>query len=70
MSHKLPVISGKELIKILCDHGAVVRRIRGDHVILQREDQSFAVPLHNELKKGTLLSILKQAKLDPDIFEP
>jgi len=52
MSHKLPVISGKELIKILCHHGAVVRRIGGDHAVLQREGQSFAVPFIINLKKG------------------
>lgn len=68
MSHKLPVLSGKELIKILCHHGAIIRRSRGDHVILQRGDHTFAVPLHDELKKGTLLSILKQANVDSDIL--
>jgi len=31
---------------------------------MQKDERVFAVPLHDELKKGTLKAILKQAGLD------
>ena len=64
MSAKLPVLSGAELIKILVRKGFTVRRQAGSHVVIQKDERVFAVPLHNELKKGTLKAILKQADLE------
>jgi len=64
MSAKLPVLSGKQLIKILAKKGFIIRRQSGSHVILQKDERVFSVPLHDELKKGTLNGILKQAGLD------
>ena len=64
MSSKLPVLSGERLIKILVRHGFTVRRQSGSHVVMQKAERVFAVPLHEELKKGTLNAILKQAGLE------
>lgn len=61
---KLPVLSGEGLIKILVRHGFTVRRQSGSHVVMQKAERVFAVPLHEELKKGTLNAILKQAGLE------
>lgn len=63
MSVKLPVISGERLIKILVREGFTVRRQAGSHVVLQKGNVVFSVPLHKELKKGTLKAILKQSGL-------
>jgi predicted RNA binding protein YcfA (HicA-like mRNA interferase family) len=63
MSVKLPVISGERLIKILVRKGFSVRRQAGSHVVLQRGFVVFSVPLHEELKKGTLKAILSQSGL-------
>jgi predicted RNA binding protein YcfA (HicA-like mRNA interferase family) len=63
MSVKLPVISGERLIKILVRKGFSVRRQAGSHVVLQRGFVVFSVPLHEELKKGTLKAILNQSGL-------
>lgn len=63
MSVKLPVISGERLIKILTREGFTVRRQAGSHVVLQKGNVVFSVPLHQELKKGTLKAILKQSGL-------
>jgi len=65
---KLPVISGKEVIKILCNtFGYKILGQEGSHVILYGERNGMkrkpVVPVHAELDKGTLLSILKQAGL-------
>jgi predicted RNA binding protein YcfA (HicA-like mRNA interferase family) len=53
MSVKLPVISGERLIKILVRKGFAVQRQSGSHVVLQKGDTIFSVPLHEELMKGT-----------------
>ena len=63
MSVKLPVISGEQLIKILVRNGFSVRRQAGGHVVLQNGHIVFSVPLHDELKKGTLKAILSQSGL-------
>ncbi len=65
---KLPIISGKEMVKILCNKfGFSFLDQTGSHVILFREQEGIkrkpVVPQHSELAKGTLLSILKQAGL-------
>ncbi len=65
-------ISGKQAIKILQDSGFVVSRQRGSHVVLTKQQgsgkQITVVPLHKELKKGTVRSIAKLAGLDPKDF--
>ena len=52
MSVKLPIISGERLIKILVRKGFSIKRQAGSHVVLQKGDAVFSVPLHDELKKG------------------
>ncbi len=60
---KLPVLSGKALIKILQKAGFKIVRQKGSHVSLQKGNYKTVVPLHNELARGTLLGILKQCGL-------
>jgi predicted RNA binding protein YcfA (HicA-like mRNA interferase family) len=69
MSNKLPVLSGERLIKILIKHGFNPMRQSGSHVVLQKGDRVFSVPLHEELKRGTLRSILNQAGLSIEDLE-
>ncbi len=58
---KLPRISGAECVAALHRLGFSTVRQRGSHLVLRRGDRGFAVPLHQELKTGTLHGILKQA---------
>lgn len=51
MSVKLPLISGERLIKILVRKGFSIKRQTGSHVVLQKGEAVFSVPLHDELKK-------------------
>jgi len=60
---KLPILSGKELVKFLTTAGFRVVRQKGCHVSLRKENFKTVIPLHNELAKGTLLGILKQCGL-------
>jgi predicted RNA binding protein YcfA (HicA-like mRNA interferase family) len=63
-----PVISGRRLVKVLEAEGWEVVRQRGSHVRLRKGGRRLAlvVPLHRELKKGTVAGILRDAGLHPD----
>lgn len=66
---RLPVLSGRELIKLLGKEGFVVVRQKGSHVSLQKGEFRTVVPLHDELAKGTLLGILKQCGMTREDLE-
>ncbi len=67
MTKQLPVLSGAELIRALERVGFEQVRQRGSHVTLRHEDGRHAiVPLHREIKRGTLGGILRQAVLSVD----
>jgi len=69
---KLPLISGKDVIKLLQKEGFIVVRQRGSHVSLHKRIDNktllVVVPLKDEVKKGTLLSIISQAGMTRDEF--
>ena len=69
---KLKKLSGYETIKILCNTFSFsAKRQSGSHIILVREGGERAgcvVPLHKELKIGTLKGILKQAGVAEEDF--
>ncbi len=57
--------SGREIVKALRRRGFVVDHQRGSHIFLHclEKNLSVVVPLHKELRKGTLNSILKKTGL-------
>ncbi|MBI2499122.1 type II toxin-antitoxin system HicA family toxin [Candidatus Woesearchaeota archaeon] len=69
---KLPVLSGKEVIKTLSKIGFISVRQKGSHVIMTKEDSegkvALVVPLHKEIDKGTLLEIIRQSKMKREEF--
>lgn len=68
MSPRSPVISGAQLVKALERAGWVQARQRGSHVRLKHPGRAtpLVVPLHRELKRGTLNGILRDAGLSSD----
>ena len=68
MTPRQPVVSGKALVRALERDGWSVVRQRGSHVRLKKSGRRYAlvVPLHKELKKGTLAGILRDAGLTTD----
>ena len=65
---KLPAISGVEMIQVLERKGYVQMRTRGSHVRLYPPDylpeaKKVTVPLHKQLKAGTLAGIMKDTGL-------
>jgi predicted RNA binding protein YcfA (HicA-like mRNA interferase family) len=68
VSPRQPVVSGESLVKALGKDGWAVVRQRGSHVRLKKPGRRTAlvVPLHRELKRGTLAGILRDADLSAE----
>jgi len=65
---KLPRISGAAIVKALERLGFEKIRQSGSHVIMRRGPKGCVVPMHSEVKVGTLAGILRQADISPDDF--
>lgn len=69
---KLPRISSKKAIKVLERLGFKQVRQTGSHVVMKKNTEEgkvgCVVPLHSELKVGTLSGILKQAQVKAEDF--
>ena len=70
---KLRVLSGREVCAILAAHGFAEVRRRSSHIIMQKVEArrtiSVPVPDHQELRIGTLRSIIRQSGLPRTLFE-
>ena len=63
---KLPVISGRNLCKVLSEIGYSVDHQTGSHIVLRNRFPPYrrlTVPDYKELAKGTLRSIVRQSGL-------
>ncbi len=60
---KVRVLSGREVCKILAQHGFENVRQKGSHIIMQKqvENSTITVPVpdYDELRAGTLLGIIR-----------
>jgi len=65
---KLPRISGAEALRALERLGFERVRQKGSHVVMRRDSKGCVVPLHAELKVGTLAGLLRQADISPEEF--
>lgn len=68
---KLPIISGKELIKVFARIGYEIDHQSGSHMILRHKDpphRRLTIPNHHEISKGTLRAIIREAGLSRDEF--
>ena len=68
---KMPRPSGKEMVQFLLKQGFSLKRIRGSHHFLERENVHTTIPVHgnDDLRIGTLHGILRDMKLSPADFE-
>jgi predicted RNA binding protein YcfA (HicA-like mRNA interferase family) len=69
---KMPRISSREAIRALERLGFEQVRQTGSHVVMKKETEEgevgCVVPVHRELKVGTLSGILKQAQVTVEEF--
>ena len=70
MSRHLPAISGRQLLRALQRAGFVVLRQKGSHVSMERHtlerNWRTVVPMHREIRPGTLSDILNQTGLSKE----
>ncbi len=68
---KLPVLSGKEVVRFFLKRGYIIDHQTGSHIILRKEGnppKRLTVPNHPEIAKGTLLAIIKQSGIPREDF--
>ena len=58
-------VTGKDLVRLLRQHGWTLEHIRGPHHILRKGGKTLSVPVHagTDLGKGLLGRLLKEAGL-------
>ena len=67
---KVPLLSGREVVKIFRRLGWEIARQRGSHIILVKEKYiaTLSVPDHYEVARGTLRSLIARADLTVEEF--
>ena len=70
---KRNVFSGESVCDLLRANGFEAVRQRGSHRVMQKKEGAgtitVPIPLHKELKPGTLGSIIRQSQLSRTLFE-
>ncbi len=65
---KLPLLSWREVVKVLTKAGFQVARQKGSHLILIKNEYIVPVPKHKEIKRGLLMEIISEAGLTKEEF--
>ena len=67
---KLPVVSGKEAVKVFEKDGWVFDRQKGSHAILKKAGSRrvLSIPLHDELDRGLLRHLIRVASMTVEDF--
>jgi len=70
---RLRVLSGREVCRILQQHGFFEVRRRDSHIVMQRRmatgTVTVPIPDHNELRTGMLMAIIRQSGVPRTEFE-
>lgn len=70
MPPSLPVLSGRDVVRIFESLGWQIARQSGSHIVMVKEGQmaTLSIPDHREIAKGTLRSIIRTAGLTMNEF--
>lgn len=70
---KLRILSGRDVCRILEQHGFQLVRQRGSHIVMQRRTDggtiTVPVPDHAEIRIGTLQAIIRQSGIPRSAFD-
>ena len=66
----LPILSGKEVVRVLQSFGWSVARQKGSHIIMTKEGENvtLSIPNHKEVARGTLRSLIRSANITIEEF--
>jgi predicted RNA binding protein YcfA (HicA-like mRNA interferase family) len=67
---QVPLISGREAVRIFGQFGWQIARQRGSHIILVKEGAraTLSIPDHKQVARGTLRGLIRAAGLTIDEF--
>ena len=67
---QLPVLSGREVVRVFESFGWSVARQHSSHIIMTKEGETatLSIPNHKEVARGTLRSLIRSANLTVDEF--
>ncbi|MBF1990219.1 type II toxin-antitoxin system HicA family toxin [Fischerella thermalis] len=70
MGSALPVLSGREVVRVFESLGWEVVRQTGSHIIMTKDEElvTLSIPDHREVAKGTLRSLIRTAGLTVEEF--
>lgn len=72
MDKSIPILKPQQVIKIFEKLGFYVKRQKGSHIIMVKDDDPIhqpVIPFHRkDLTRATLRSIIRQAGLTPEEF--
>ncbi len=70
MPPQLPIINGREVVRVFTSLGWQVVRQSGSHIIMTKEGEiaTLSIPDHREIAKGTLRSLIRAAGLTVSEF--
>ncbi|MEA5597261.1 type II toxin-antitoxin system HicA family toxin [Rivularia sp. UHCC 0363] len=70
MGSALPVMSGREVMRVFEALGWEAVRQTGSHIIMTKDEElvTLSVPDHREVAKGTLRSLIRTAGLTVEQF--
>ena len=70
MGSTLPVLNGREVVRVFESLGWEAVRQAGSHIIMTKDNElvTLSVPNHREVAKGTLRSLIRTAGLTVEEF--
>ncbi len=70
MGSALPVMSGREVVRVFESLGWESVRQTGSHIIMTKDNEpvTLSIPDHREVAKGTLRSLIRAAGLTVEEF--
>ena len=68
MASKYPILKPNEIISALSKKGFILKSQKGSHAKYVNGHRITIIPMHNEVARGTLKSILIQAGIELEDF--
>jgi predicted RNA binding protein YcfA (HicA-like mRNA interferase family) len=68
MGNKYPILRPNQIISVLAKKGFVYKSQKGSHAKYSNGSRTVIIPIHDTIARGTLKSILMQARIELDDF--